>query len=180
MTLLSFKETLLTVHLWQPDTPRQQCEGSQCLVAFVLQCYHLPKVGKNEKIFTVMDARLKRRPGLAKCIEQVCGVTIDSVGFSQESTVCYECCVKLNKIKKFEKDIETLKTDIARNFLPTDPRVSASGASGFQSQASLRSQKRAGPSVRSTSQSAVPVNDDDNGPAIKRWRVIVSFPSLSL
>ena len=124
------------------------------------------------------DGCKSEKATLAKCIEELCGVTIDSVGFSQESTVCYECCVKLNKIKKFEKDIEALKTGIAKNFLPAGQEVSSTDVSGSQNQASLHSQKRAGPSVRSTSQSAVSENDeDDNGPDTKRQRVIVSFLS---
>ena len=152
---------------------------SCCVCASVLSSAKGWKKRKN----LYSDGCKAEKETITKCMEELCGVTIDSVGFSQESTVCYECCVKLNKIKKFEKDIETLKTDIIRKFLPADLGVSATDASSSQSQPSLRSRKHADPSIRSTSQSAVPENDDydnDNGPDTKRHRVIVRFLSWSL
>lgn len=55
---------------------------------------------------------------LLKCIEELSGVSPDQVGLdSSDSTVCYECCRKLENIVKLESKIEELKEEIRKNFL---------------------------------------------------------------
>ena len=54
---------------------------------------------------------------LLKCIEGLSGVSPDQIGLNlSDSTVCYECCRKLDNVAKLELKTEELKEEI-RNFL---------------------------------------------------------------
>ena len=150
-------------------------EGSVKKAYVLLRVYQgiifFQRMEKAQNLYS--DACQSEKATLADCLEEFCGITMDSIQrFSQSSILCYECCVKLNKIKKFEKDIKTLKMDISQHFLPASNETDVSG-----SQCHTYVQLHTCHSVKQTSQCTVANGDDDSStePIIKKRRVTVSL-----
>ena len=169
MTFLLRAEDLISPEAGSIEGSVKKAYMSCCVCTKVLSS----SKGWKKRKSLYSDACQSEKATLADCLEEFCGITMDSIQrFSQSSILCYECCVKLNKIKKFEKDIKTLKMDISQHFLPASNETDVSG-----SQCHTYVQLHTCHSVKQTSQYTVANGDDDSStePIIKKRRVTVSL-----
>ena len=82
---------------------------------------------------------MTERSTLARCVKERCGVNIDNIGLKDSRcVVCYQCTLILEKIAKYNKEIEKFTDLVVKTFVQSNEENSDSAHASQEERASKR------------------------------------------